>query len=275
MFRLSSLFSLSLLPINVFLFLFFLLPLFFLFFEVLYDNGIFTLANFSRALWDPKITRVYYISFKLAFYISTLQVIATTIMAYALRKQAKVHRLISTILASPTTMSSVVLAQSIITFFGPGGLLPLILRNIGINPPQFIFNELGVIIFNGTAGFPTAFLLILSGFISIDPSIEEAARTLGARSHHIFIKIILPLTLPIILMTYTLLLMGGIAIFIGPMTVGDPLKSTRTIGVEIVRQAYYYGNWDLAYALGAILAIIQFVGFILLISIQRRVIRGG
>lgn len=273
MLRLDAYTIISLVPISIVLAAFFIYPVAFLFYEALSDERGATLEYVLKALFDTKISRAYFVSFKLAFYGSTIQVMLAILMAFILRRQLRHHKAITTILTSPYMLSPVVMAQMILALYSPASLFPVMVNKLfGLNPPSLVFNELGVVMWSVITGYPFVLLFIMSAFASIDPSVEEAARTLGASTLQVFFKILIPIAFPMIGLAYAFSFMTGIAMFIGPMTVGDPLRSTRTIGVELIEQAFLYYNWKLANALGMVLFIIQFIGFVVIVTTQRRLV---
>ncbi len=74
------------------------------------------------------------------------------------------------------------------------------LENIGIQPPDWLaYGELPIIIILALNYIPFVILLLGNALRSFDSQLEESARILGAKSHTITFKIILPLMLPALL----------------------------------------------------------------------------
>ena len=100
-----------------------------------------------------------------------------------------------TLLVLPITLGTVLTAQGLLIFAGRQGWLNRFLMGAGIidEPLQLVNNYIGVLFSLIITGFPFAFLLISSYLSGIDPSLEAAAKTLGADWKQRFRRIILPL----------------------------------------------------------------------------------
>ncbi len=76
-------------------------------------------------------------------------------------------------------------------------------------------------------GFPFTFLLTLSYVTGIDPSLEQAAATLGAGPAKRFREIFLPLLLPGLAITFCLSFVQAYSVLPSAILVGDPSNATR------------------------------------------------
>lgn len=100
------------------------------------------------------------------------------------------------------------------------GVINSILVYLGFKKLELIFNESGVVIGLVLYSIPFVVLTLLGPIKNIDPSLEEAAKGLGAREVRTFLKITLPLSLPGVisagLLAYTL----SISAFAIPIVLG-------------------------------------------------------
>ncbi len=89
---------------------------------------------------------------------------------------------VTTILVVPITLGTVLIAEGMLTYFGPKGWLSQFLQLLHLydGPIRLTHNYWGVLISLVVSGFPFAFLLILSYITGIDPVLARAASTLGA-----------------------------------------------------------------------------------------------
>ena len=71
-------------------------------------------------------------------------------------------------------------------------------------------------------GFPFAFLLMLSYLSGIDPTLEQAAATLGAGWWQRFRRITLPLLAPGLAITFCLTFVLAFSVFPSAVLLGDP-----------------------------------------------------
>ena len=90
----------------------------------------------------------------------------------------------TTILVVPITLGTVLIAEGMLTYFGPQGWLSQFLQFFHLydGPIRLTHNYWGVLISLVISGFPFAFLLILSYITGIDPVLARAAATLGRES---------------------------------------------------------------------------------------------
>ena len=85
---------------------------------------------------------------------------------------------------------------------------------------------------------------------STDGSVA-AARGLGASAWQTFRRVTLPLSVPGLVLAGELALVWGLGAFLGPLFLGGPAEIT--LSVEVHRQAFEYGRWPRAAALGVVL----------------------
>jgi putative spermidine/putrescine transport system permease protein len=114
----------------------------------------------------------------------------------ALRVRSMSHRrVLTTILVIPITLGTVLIAEGLLTYLGPQGWFNRTLMTVGLisHPVRLVHNYTGVMLSLVMSGFPFTFLLTLSYLTGIDPSLEQAASTLGAKARARFFHIILPL----------------------------------------------------------------------------------
>jgi putative spermidine/putrescine transport system permease protein len=118
-------------------------------------------------------------------------------------------------------------------------LLPIMLPPItyGIPLATFIYKLhlggkiLGVIVVNLVPAIPFV-ILVLTPFIEqIDPKIEAAARMCGAKTHQIFLKILMPLIVPGLLAAGLLVLVQTVALFELTYLVSGPGSTTLVVAL--------------------------------------------
>jgi len=80
------------------------------------------------------------------------------------------------------SLGTVLVAQGMLTFFGPAGWFnkTLHLLHLTNEPLQLVHNRTGVVISLIITEFPVTFLILLSFASGIDPDLERVARVLGA-----------------------------------------------------------------------------------------------
>lgn len=161
-------------------------------------------------------------------------------------------RLFNLIAMLPIVSPPFAIALSIILLFGSRGLISYTLLGLqNVN----IYGFRGLLFAQTLSYFPIAYLLLNGVLGSIDPSIEEAARNMGASRGKTFLHVTLPLCLPGIANAFLLVFIKSVADFGNPITIGG---NYQTLATQIYYQAI--GNYDMQG--GAAVAIL-----LLLISI--------
>jgi iron(III) transport system permease protein len=92
----------------------------------------------------------------------------------------------------PLAIPSFVAALSLLGAFGPKGFLQQILEPVGVNRLPDIYGLPGATLALVMATFPYVFLLAVAALRTIDPSVEEAARSLGRRPLGVFFAVTFP-----------------------------------------------------------------------------------
>lgn len=92
----------------------------------------------------------------------------------------------------PLAMPSFVSALSLLGAFGPKGFLQQLLDPLGVDRLPEIYGLPGATLALIMATFPYVFLLAVAALRGIDPSVEDAARSLGRRPAGVFFAVTFP-----------------------------------------------------------------------------------
>ncbi len=167
------------------------------------------------------------------------------------------------ITAIPFMLPTVVVAAGFSALLGPRGWINLLFMgwfNLD-HPPIRLLGTLSAILIAHVFYNTTIVIRIMSSAMArLDPKLEQAARSLGADSLRVWLRITLPLLVPHLLAALLLVYLFDFTSFGVILLLGGP--SFITLEVEIFRQAVHLLNLPLA----AWLSIIQLI-FTLVISI--------
>jgi iron(III) transport system permease protein len=170
----------------------------------------------------------------------------------------------------PIFLSPVVLAFGYVVAVGPVGFFSLWAKALFGRVPWNLYTLYGVILIAGLTHVPHAFLYVSSALRSVDPSVEEAARVAGAGPWRIAATVSLPLVLPSILFSASLIFLLGFELFGLPLVLGDPAGL-------LVLTTYLYKLTNLlgvpSYHLMAVVALSIVALTFPLVYIQRRLLR--
>ena len=188
---------------------------------------------------DPFARKSIWQTFSLAIPASLINVGASVLISYRMRREFRGKRLLLALLVVPITLGTVLTAEGILEFYGPAGWFNRTLHLLGLaaSPVKLTMNYTGVLLSLVITGFPFAYLLIHSYLSGIHPNMEKAAATLGADWWRRFRYVTLPLLLPGLMTTFCLTFVMCFAVFPSALMVGDPDGSTHVISIEAYEAA--------------------------------------
>ena len=136
---------------------------------------------------------------------------------------------------------------------------------------------IAILIIDAWQWIPFVTLLLLAGMQAIPDDIYEAARVDGANTLQIFLRITLPILLPI---SMTVMLIRGLEIFkiidvIVVTTGGGPGAATESLTLYIFEQALSNGNYGYASAIAYVLLILVIIFATIFLAVGRRLSRGS
>ncbi|MFD1911240.1 ABC transporter permease [Halodurantibacterium flavum] len=135
------------------------------------------------------------------------------------------------IVLSPLLVGIVVRSYGWTILLGNAGVINTTLRNLGLidRPLPLMYNNFGVILALAHVFLPFMILPLLAALQSIDPSVPQAARSLGARRFTIFRRITLPMSMPGIQSGAILVFVLAISSYVTPALVGGMRVKTTSI----------------------------------------------
>lgn len=243
-----------------------LYPAAFLFYGSLTDAplgvpGHFTLANYIRAYADPEAYPLLLNSFIFGFGSSGLSVVFALSLAWVtIRTNAPYRRLFELTAIIPNILPPILVSISWVMLLNPSnGLINAsIVKLLGVEQGPFnIYSIPGLIFVEALILTPLAFLIIAAAMKSMDPSLEESAKTLGSGELGVACRITFPLMRPAILAAATLNFVRAVESFDTPAIIALPAR-IEVFTTKIWREALgsFPTNHNLAAAYGVgILAI--------------------
>jgi putative spermidine/putrescine transport system permease protein len=186
------------------------------------------------------------------------------------------QRLLTTILVLPITLGTVLIAEGLLNYLGPQGWLNRTLLTVGLisSPLRLVHNYWGVFLSLIISGFPFTFLLTLSYITGIDPSLEQAAATLGANARARFRHIFLPLIAQGLAIAFCLSFVQTFAVFPSAVLLGAPAGPTRVITIAAYQAAFEQYDYSLASAIAMIMGAVQLVIVVAALAARGLVYRG-
>ena len=188
-----------------------------------------TAEAFPRIFQDYTFNRAFFNTLKLGMITSFGAVIVGLLFAYVdcyvkvkSRVVAKMFDVVSTL---PVVSPPFVLSLSMILLFGRGGLITRQLLHIYDSD---VYGLGGIAIVQILTFFPVCYMMLKGLLKNIDPSMEEAARNMGASRWKVFTTVTLPLMLPGLGNAFLVTFIESVADFANPMMIGGSYDTLAT-----------------------------------------------
>ena len=245
-----------------FLTLFILYPLAILLVDSFVSDSGLTLDIFRRIFRMPTFTRAIGNTLKIGFVVGIFSALIGLLFAYVevyVKMNRFVGGLFKVVSMLPVVSPPFVLSLSMIMLFGKAGIITRFLLGIYDNS---VYGYWGIVIVQTLTFFPVCYMMLKGLLKNIDPSLEEAARDMGASRMKVFTSVTLPLMLPGLGNAFLVTFIESIADFANPMIIGG---SYDTLATTIYLQIT--GAYDKAGA--AAMAVVLLCITLLMFAVQK------
>ena len=245
----------------IFFGLFLLYPIGYVLVNAVHVDGKFTLAFFWLMLRDPNQWNTVLNSINLGLTVTVFTTLLSLPIAFAMvRYEFRGKGILSGLLLVPMVLPPFVGAVGMRQMFARFGSINLLLMDIGLidHPIDWFGGSglLGVVVMEVLHLYPIMYLNVAAAMSNIDPSMEEAARNVGASGFKLFRRVTFPLMLP----GY---FAGASIVFIWAFTdLGTPLifEYRQVVPVQIFNMLSDIHENPMGYAL-VVVMIAMTVGF--------------
>ena len=216
----------------------------------------FTTANYSK-LWELYYANLFFRTLKVSLAVTVVCVALGYPLAYLLaRARPRIMTLGLFLLIMPLMVSTVIRVFGWVVILGNEGLVNQALRGLGAGDGvRLLHTEGAVIIGLAQQSMPFMVLPIMASIERISPSLEEAARNLGASWGQMFTRTILPLSVPGLLSGALLVFSVSMSAFVTPALMGG--RRSRMVGQQIYEEVLTAYNWPGAASLTIALALLM------------------
>ncbi len=188
-----------------------------------------TLDAFPRIFADYTFNRAFFNTLKLGMITSFGSVVVGLLFAYVdcyVNVRSRIaRRMFDVVSTLPVVSPPFVLSLSMILLFGRGGLITRSL--LGIYDSN-VYGMWGIAIVQIMTFFPVCYMMLKGLLKNIDPSMEEAARNMGASRMKVFTTVTLPLMLPGLGNAFLVTFIESVADFANPMMIGGSYDTLAT-----------------------------------------------
>lgn len=211
-----------------FLTLFILYPLAMLLVDSFISENGFSFDIFKRIFEMPSFTKAITNTLKVGFLVGIASALIGLLFAYV-EVYVKLGKfsggLFKVVSMLPVVSPPFVLSLSMIMLFGKAGIITRFLLGIYDNS---VYGFWGIVIVQTLTFFPVCYMMLKGLLKNIDPSLEEAARDMGASRMKVFTSVTLPLMLPGIGNAFLVTFIESIADFANPMIIGGSYDTLAT-----------------------------------------------
>lgn len=233
--------------------IFILLPFMAVFKESFFYDGNLSLYNFKKVFSDRNLVIN---TFKLGILTSLFaSFFAINVSIFYIFQSGKSRKIISVILAIALISPPFVSSLSYITLFGRSGVITYDLLHLSVNP----YGMWGIVLMQAISDLALNSLLLIGFLKSIDKSVINSARSLGAKSSDIIKDIILPSMKNGIFAVMLLSFFRSVSDFGTPAIIGG---NYRVLALESYFEVISNGNLSLASAMNIIILIPTLVIFL-------------
>ncbi|MHB8605049.1 MAG: ABC transporter permease [Thermoplasmatota archaeon] len=229
-----------------------------------------TIGWYLKLFRDPSLYSPLIRSLEVALIVVAIQVVFGTLIAYGtVRRRVYGARTLDALSNITIALPSVVVGLALLAFYGPFGPVAAFGRTIFGNPWTLTWTLAIVVFAHVLETFPYMVRSVTAGLQRIDPHLESAARSLGAKRIYVFRTITLPQLRPSLVAGGVLVLSRSIAEFGATIIVVSAVL--RTAPVSIYSQAES-GGMELAAAYSAVLMMVSFTTYLLM---RRWILKDG
>lgn len=220
-----------------------------------YGPGL-TLANYGKFFSDifyiQQVANTLWIGFVTTF---SCLVLGYPVAWQLARGTSSFRALGYGLVLSPLLVGIVIRSYGWTILLGNNGLINRTLMGWGLidGPLPLMYNALGIIIALVHVFLPFMILPIMSAIQGIDPSLEAAARSLGASKLTAFRRITLPLSLPGIQAGCILVFVLSLSAYVTPSLIGG--LRVKTMAVTVVDALIDTFQWPFGSAMALVLSV--------------------
>lgn len=200
-----------------------------------------------------------WLSLKVAFIATIFTFILGILAAWLTVKLRRGKGIVDGLFMLPLVLPPTIVGFFLLIIFGKNSFVGQFLSDIGA---PVVFTWVGAVIASAVVAFPLMYRTARGAFEQLDENLLNAGRTLGMTEWTMFMKIMLPNSIPSIMAGAVLAFARALGEFGATiMLAGNIPGRTQTVSVAIYT-AVQAGNWDLAYKWMLIIVGISFVTII-------------
>lgn len=253
-------------PFLVLVLLFFLVPLLYMLITSFQNSDGFTLAHYQSVLTNDYILQGFKNSITLSVISAVIALIVTLFAVYAIMRFSEPVREKILILTNLTSnFSGIPLAFAFIVLLGNSGLFTLLFDQWGIDALSSfsLYSWGGLLLIYIYFQLPLALMLLYPIYDGIQQQWKEAAALLGASTWQFWVKIGVPVMLPGIVGTFSVLFANAMGAYASAYALTSSSYNLVAIRIGSLIQGDIFAQPELASAIAVILAVTMVTAMLL------------
>jgi ABC-type spermidine/putrescine transport system permease subunit I len=219
-----------------------------------FHNTVYTFDNYEL-IWNrylPHVTNTV----RLALLSSAVDLVFGYPFAYILIRRVRYRELVRTLMTFPL-FGPLYLAYGLSYIVLPNGPLAPVLDFLHIKATRLLFSDPMTIFGMAMFTFPFMVMNVGTALSNVDPTLEEAARTLGARPWQVFTRVLFPLSWSGILAGFLMCFGWNLGVFVVPLLLGG-IPQQRVLSLTLYQKGISQFDYGLASAMGIVLMVLAF-----------------
>lgn len=248
------------LPSILIITLFLLIPVLRIMLPTVFTEEGVTLKNYTEFFGDSYFVGVYMRTIRVALSTSAVCIILALPVSFFISRIHPSRRGIMIALATfPLLTNSVVRAFAWINILGTEGLINQLILGTGLadKPLKMLYTEGAVIVGQVYLFLPTMLTSLIGTMENISDETLEAANSLGANQAVSFLRIVVPLSMPGVVVGGVLVFAGAASTYSTPLMLGG--NRNMMMSTMIYQQAMLLDNWTRASVIATIMIITSYL----------------
>lgn len=215
----------------------------------------FTLENYTKFFTDPFYRDVLARTVYVGLVSTAVCLVLGFLPAYHIARTTspKLKSLLVIAVILPLLMGNAVRVAGWMVLLGDRGVANALMITLGLRsePLKLLYTETAVLIGTISVLLPFMIITLQSVIESINPALEEAALGLGAGHGRMFLRVLLPLAMPGVVVGSVLCFILAMNAYATPVLIGGP--SFHMMAPKVYEQITKANNWPFGAALAFVL----------------------
>lgn len=267
-------FMLLLLPGLLLIVVFLIIPILRIILPTFVAEGSFSLAIYWEFFSDNFYVGIFMRTIRVALITCIICVVCALPVSYYISRMPSSRKGVMIALATfPLLTNTVVRAFAWITILGREGIINNMLAGLLQEPLKLLYTEGAIVIGSVYLFMPIMITALVGVMENIGDEVQEAAMSLGANRIVTFMRIVVPLSMPGVIVGSVLVFAGTASAYSTPLMLGG--NRNMMMSTLIYQQAMLLDNWNTASVVAAIMIVTSYLVVNVLNRISSRLNKVG